>query len=111
MKEEQFPLEESQACPCEEYLSQPCGNWSACLLPARSLSDSVQGWMNPREVKECGHGLRYRAVACVDLRGHLVEPSLCTDTGRVHRGQIKYSTKPRQYKDCVRATCLMVILL
>ncbi|XP_024919574.1 thrombospondin type-1 domain-containing protein 7B [Cynoglossus semilaevis] len=81
LKEEQFPLEESQACPCEEYLSQPCGNWSACLLPAHSLSDSVQGWMNPREVKECGQGLRYRAVACVDLRGHLVEPSLCTDTG------------------------------
>ncbi|XP_061782034.1 thrombospondin type-1 domain-containing protein 7B isoform X1 [Nerophis lumbriciformis] len=76
-----YPLEEKEACPCEEYLSQPFGNWSDCILDEPSTPDSLQGWMSSQEVKECGQGLRYTAVACLDQRGGLVEPTLCTDEG------------------------------
>ncbi|XP_019738101.1 thrombospondin type-1 domain-containing protein 7B isoform X2 [Hippocampus comes] len=76
-----YPLEEKEACPCEEYLSQPFGNWSDCILREPSTPGLLHSWMSQQEVKECGQGLRYRAVACVDQQGRLVEPTLCTDTG------------------------------
>uniref|UniRef100_A0A665UXM7 Thrombospondin type-1 domain-containing protein 7A n=1 Tax=Echeneis naucrates TaxID=173247 RepID=A0A665UXM7_ECHNA len=81
LNEELYPLEETEACPCDEFLSQPSGNWSACILPDPSVSGSLQGWMSHREIKECGKGLRYRAVACIDQQGRLVDPLLCTNTG------------------------------
>lgn len=83
LNEKLYPLEETETCPCDEFLSQPYGNWSACILPDPSAPGSLKGWMSHREVKECGHGVRYRAVACVDQQGHLVDPTLCTDSGRI----------------------------
>lgn len=82
LNEKLYPLEETETCPCDEFLSQPYGNWSACILPDPSAPGSLKGWMSHREVKECGQGLRYRAVACIDQQGHLVNPTLCTDSGR-----------------------------
>ncbi|XP_040005222.1 thrombospondin type-1 domain-containing protein 7B [Xiphias gladius] len=81
LNEELYPLEETKACPCDEIFSQPYGNWSSCIFPDPLVSGSLQGWMSHREVKECGQGLRYRAVACIDQQGHLVDPKLCTDSG------------------------------
>ncbi|XP_068186329.1 thrombospondin type-1 domain-containing protein 7B [Antennarius striatus] len=78
-----YPLEEIAACPCDEFLSQPYGNWSSCILPNPSAPGSLKGWTSHREIKECGHGLRYRAVACIDQQGLLVKPTLCTETGYV----------------------------
>uniref|UniRef100_A0AAQ6I9L7 Thrombospondin type-1 domain-containing protein 7A n=1 Tax=Anabas testudineus TaxID=64144 RepID=A0AAQ6I9L7_ANATE len=78
---ELYPLEETEACPCDEFLSQPYGNWSACILPDRSVPGSMQGWTSHREVKECGQGLRYRAVACVNRQARLVDSMLCTESG------------------------------
>ncbi|KAM8857281.1 thrombospondin type-1 domain-containing protein 7B isoform 1-T2 [Synchiropus picturatus] len=76
-----YPLEEREPCPCDDYLSQPFGNWSACVLPLPSTSWSLQSWTSHQEVKECGQGLRYKAVACTDQQGHLVDATLCTETG------------------------------
>uniref|UniRef100_A0A1A8PEM2 Thrombospondin type-1 domain-containing protein 7A n=3 Tax=Nothobranchius TaxID=28779 RepID=A0A1A8PEM2_9TELE len=81
LNEDVYPLEETETCPCDEFLSQPYGNWSACILPNPSSFESLQGRMSHRELKECGQGLRYRAVACINQQGHLVNPTLCTDTG------------------------------
>ncbi|KAM4608386.1 thrombospondin type-1 domain-containing protein 7B [Polymixia lowei] len=78
-----YPLAEAEPCPCEEFLSQPYGNWSSCILPDPLGPGSLQGWRSQREVKECGQGLRYKAVACIDQQGHLVDPTLCTDSGYV----------------------------
>lgn len=85
LNKELYPLEETETCPCDEFLSQPYGNWSACILPDPSAPGSLKGWTSHREIKECGQGLRYRAVACIDQQGHLVNPTLCTDSGRTHR--------------------------
>lgn len=84
LNEKFYPLEETETCPCDEFLSQPYGNWSACILPDPAAPGSLKGWMSHREVKECGQGLRYRAVACIDQQGHLVNPTLCTDSGRTN---------------------------
>ncbi|KAM7407697.1 hypothetical protein PAMA_003439 [Pampus argenteus] len=81
LNEELYPLEETKPCPCDELLSQPYGNWSACILPDPSAPGSLQSWMSHQEVKECGQGLRYKAVACIDRQGNPVNPTLCTDTG------------------------------
>uniref|UniRef100_A0A672YXA7 Thrombospondin, type I, domain containing 7Ba n=1 Tax=Sphaeramia orbicularis TaxID=375764 RepID=A0A672YXA7_9TELE len=81
LNETLYPLEDTEACPCQEFLSQPFGNWSACVLPGPTSTGSQQGWMGHRQVKECGQGLRYRAVACMDPQGRPVEPTVCTDTG------------------------------
>ncbi|XP_041663347.1 thrombospondin type-1 domain-containing protein 7B [Cheilinus undulatus] len=80
LNEELYPLEDTETCPCQKFLSLPFGNWSACILPDPS-APGQQGWMNDRERKECGPGLRYRAVACIDQKGHLANPTLCTDSG------------------------------
>lgn len=85
LNEKSYPLEETETCPCDEFLSQPYGNWSVCILPDPSAPGSLKGWMSHREVKECGQGLRYRAVACIDQQGHLVDPTLCTDSGKIQR--------------------------
>lgn len=82
LNKELYPLEETETCPCDEFLSQPYGNWSACILPDPSFLGSSQSWMSHREVKECGQGLRYRAVSCINQQGNLVNPALCTDSGR-----------------------------
>lgn len=84
LNKELHPLEETETCPCDEFLSQPCGNWSACILPDPSVLGSSQGWMSHREVKDCGQGLRYRAVACINQQENLVSPSLCTESGRTN---------------------------
>ncbi|XP_039883311.1 thrombospondin type-1 domain-containing protein 7B isoform X1 [Simochromis diagramma] len=83
LNKELYPLEETETCPCDEFLSQPCGNWSACILPDPSVSGSSQGWMSHREVKECGQGLRHRAVACINQQENLVSPALCTESGYI----------------------------
>nr|XP_023677065.1 thrombospondin type-1 domain-containing protein 7B-like isoform X1 [Paramormyrops kingsleyae] len=70
-----YPLVEKEPCPCVEMLSQPYGNWSSCILP------ESHGWRAPRDSRECGQGLRLRAVSCVDHEGRLVDPALCNSTG------------------------------
>ncbi|KAI1899231.1 hypothetical protein AGOR_G00059680 [Albula goreensis] len=82
-KTELYPLVETEACPCTEFLSQPYGNWSDCILADSRPHGSLHGWREHRDVKECGLGLRFRAVACVDQGDRLVDPTLCTSTGYV----------------------------
>ncbi|XP_047227142.1 thrombospondin type-1 domain-containing protein 7B isoform X3 [Girardinichthys multiradiatus] len=83
LNEDLYPLEENKTCPCDQFLSQPFGNWSACILPSPPVFKSLQGWMRHREIKECGQGLRYRAVACINHLGYLVNPALCIDSGYI----------------------------
>lgn len=85
LNKELYPLEETETCPCDEFLSQPYGNWSACILRDPSTPGSLKGWTRRREIKECGQGVRYRAMACVDRQGHLVDPTLCTESGKTLR--------------------------
>ncbi|KAL0985705.1 hypothetical protein UPYG_G00160800 [Umbra pygmaea] len=81
LRKDLHPLLETEACPCDDFLSQPVGNWSSCILPL--TPGSPQGWRQtgPREQKECGRGRRYQAVACVDWQGQLVRPSFCSASG------------------------------
>uniref|UniRef100_A0A673GL56 Thrombospondin type-1 domain-containing protein 7A n=1 Tax=Sinocyclocheilus rhinocerous TaxID=307959 RepID=A0A673GL56_9TELE len=79
-QEESFPLLEKEACPCSEFHTQPQGPWSPCLLsPAKNIAGHpfIQG----RKNSECGHGKRFRALACLDHMGRLVEPALCSSPG------------------------------
>lgn len=105
LSEELHPLEETKPCPCDEFLSQPYGNWSACILPNPSVFESLQGWMVHREVKECGQGVRYRAVACINQRGHLVNPTFCTDTGKTDRNAIHPSVVCKPNRVCKINLC------
>ncbi len=80
-REHLYPLVESEPCPCEEFVSQPYGNWSSCILSETPAQGSLQGWRGRREARDCGHGLCYRAVACLDHEAHLVSPDLCSESG------------------------------
>lgn len=82
-------LEQTEACPCDELLSQPYGNWSACILPDPSAAGAFKGWTSQQEIKECGQGVRYRAVACVEQQGRLLDPTLCTEMGRSHKDRLE----------------------
>ncbi|CAL8370346.1 unnamed protein product [Arctogadus glacialis] len=82
LKETAFPLAETEDCPCDDFLSQPHGNWSACVLPAPAPPPgALRGWGRYHRRKECGPGLRFKALACVDRSGRLVDPTLCTHSG------------------------------
>ena len=82
LKEAAFPLAETEDCPCDDFLSQPHGNWSACVLPVPAAPPgALRGWGRYHRRKECGPGLRFKALACVDRSGRLVDPTLCTHSG------------------------------
>lgn len=96
-QEELFPLMEKEACACSEFHTKPQGPWSPCLLsPAKNIAGhpfiqgvshqgqkTVQDWRAQRKNSECGHGKRYRALACLDHLGKLVDPNLCSSPGNV----------------------------
>nr|XP_032801799.1 thrombospondin type-1 domain-containing protein 7A-like isoform X2 [Petromyzon marinus] len=73
---ELYPQVDTQTCPCREYSARPVGPWSDCLLPegrGRSRGPASP----PRETGDCGQGTRYRALACYDQQGRLVEGGNC----------------------------------
>ncbi|KAK1789123.1 hypothetical protein P4O66_015074, partial [Electrophorus voltai] len=79
-REDQYPLVDTQPCPCVEFLSKPWGSWSPCILPEAPAQGPLLGWRGQKEAPECGGGLRYRAVACLDQRGRLLDPAVCNGT-------------------------------
>ncbi|XP_009998692.1 PREDICTED: thrombospondin type-1 domain-containing protein 7B [Chaetura pelagica] len=79
---EVYPQVETEQCPCEEFTSQPHGNWSDCIL-GRGTSEQQLGMPSHGGAKECGEGVRLRAIACYDKSGRLVEPSHCSSSGYI----------------------------
>lgn len=78
-----YPLSETQYCPCDKYKAQPVGNWSDCVLPEGRV-EGMLGMKVQGDIKECGQGYRYQAVACYDQNGRLVETSRCNSHGESH---------------------------
>ncbi|KAL6079818.1 hypothetical protein STEG23_033909, partial [Scotinomys teguina] len=75
-----YPLVEMEPCPCDAFMSHPYGNWSACILPENQRDPQRGGlWVSGAD-KECGKGVRYRAIACSDKNGRPVDPSFCNST-------------------------------
>lgn len=77
-----YPLSETQYCPCNKYNAWPVGNWSDCILPERDRLDNVLGLKVPGDIKQCGQGYRYQAMACYDQDNRLVETSRCNSHGQ-----------------------------
>ncbi|XP_045874178.1 thrombospondin type-1 domain-containing protein 7B [Meles meles] len=77
-----YPLIETELCPCDEFISQPYGNWSDCILP-EGRRESQRGYRVQGDSKECGKGLRFRAIACSDKNGRPVDPSHCSSSGYI----------------------------
>lgn len=78
---EVYPQVETEPCPCEVFTSQPHGNWSDCII--QGAAPQLQLGMPSQGVaKECGQGVRLRAIACYDSTGRLVEPSHCSSSGK-----------------------------
>ncbi|XP_054555669.1 thrombospondin type-1 domain-containing protein 7B isoform X1 [Talpa occidentalis] len=77
-----YPLVETQPCPCDEFISQPYGNWSDCILP-EGRRELKRGLPVQRDSKECGEGTRFRAIACSDKNGRPVDPSHCSRSGYI----------------------------
>ncbi|XP_028628963.1 thrombospondin type-1 domain-containing protein 7B [Grammomys surdaster] len=78
-----YPLVEMEPCPCDAFMSHPYGNWSACILP-EGKRDPQQGelWVQGDD-KECGEGVRFRAIACSNINGRPVDPSFCNSSGYI----------------------------
>ncbi|NXN47599.1 THS7B protein, partial [Rhinoptilus africanus] len=79
---EVYPQVETELCPCEVFTSQPHGNWSDCIIGGGS-SEPQLGRRSHGDAKECGEGVRLRAIACYDKTGRLVEPSRCSSSGYI----------------------------
>ncbi|XP_046319736.1 thrombospondin type-1 domain-containing protein 7B [Marmota monax] len=75
-----YPLVEAELCPCDVFISQPYGNWSDCILP-EDKREPQRGLRIHGESKECGEGMRFRAIACSDKNGRPVDPSYCSSSG------------------------------
>ncbi|KAI4543884.1 hypothetical protein MG293_006678 [Ovis ammon polii] len=82
-----YPLIETQYCPCDKYNAQPVGNWSDCILP-EGKAEVLLGMKVQGDVKECGQGYRYQAMACYDQNGRLVETSRCNSHGYIEEACI-----------------------
>ncbi|CAG02749.1 unnamed protein product, partial [Tetraodon nigroviridis] len=78
-----YPLSETQYCPCNKYNAWPVGNWSDCILPKRDRLDNVLGLKVPGDIKQCGQGYRYQAMACYDQDNRLVETARCNSHGYI----------------------------
>uniref|UniRef100_A0A8C5TQ57 Thrombospondin type-1 domain-containing protein 7A n=1 Tax=Malurus cyaneus samueli TaxID=2593467 RepID=A0A8C5TQ57_9PASS len=79
---EVYPQVETEPCPCEVFTSQPHGNWSDCIIGG-GPSELQPGMPSQGAAKECGQGVRLRAIACYDRSGALVEPSRCSSSGYI----------------------------
>ncbi|XP_074001245.1 thrombospondin type-1 domain-containing protein 7B [Numenius arquata] len=79
---EVYPQVETEPCPCEVFTSQPHGNWSDCIIGG-GASEPQLGARPHGDAKECGEGVRLRAIACYDKTGRLVEPSRCSSSGYI----------------------------
>ncbi|NWT41467.1 THS7B protein, partial [Chroicocephalus maculipennis] len=79
---EVYPQVETELCPCEVFTSQPHGNWSDCIIGGGTLEPQL-GTRSHGDAKECGEGVRLRAIACYDKTGRLVEPSRCSSSGYI----------------------------
>ncbi|KAF2985055.1 hypothetical protein EK904_012654 [Melospiza melodia maxima] len=77
---ELYPQVETEPCPCEAFTSQPHGNWSDCIIRG-GPAELQLGMAAQAAARECGQGVRLRAIACYDRSGRLVEPSLCSTSG------------------------------
>lgn len=82
-----YPLVETEVCPCDEFISQPYGNWSDCILPEGRRELQRGSWVQG-DSKECGEGTRFRAVACSDKNGRPVDPSYCSSSGKEMDGAV-----------------------
>ncbi|ELK12543.1 Thrombospondin type-1 domain-containing protein 7A [Pteropus alecto] len=82
-----YPLIETQYCPCDKYNAQPVGNWSDCILP-EGKAEVLLGMKVQGDIKECGQGYRYQAMACYDQNGRLVETSRCNSHGYIEEACI-----------------------
>ncbi|XP_015490887.1 thrombospondin type-1 domain-containing protein 7B [Parus major] len=79
---EVYPQVETEPCPCEVFTSQPHGNWSDCIIRG-GPSELQLGMRAQGAARECGQGVRLRAIACYDKTGRLVEPSRCSSSGYI----------------------------
>ncbi|KAH0510075.1 Thrombospondin type-1 domain-containing protein 7B [Microtus ochrogaster] len=78
-----YPLVEMEPCPCDAFMSHPYGNWSACILPESKRDPQRGGLWGQGADKECGEGVRFRAIACSDKNGRPVDPSFCNSSGYI----------------------------
>lgn len=79
-----FPLLETRACSCNVFESKPEGEWSVCILDLNNFSEeSANG--RPLGTALCGAGRRFRARACRDRSGNLVEPRWIDFFGPVNK--------------------------
>ncbi|XP_053070956.1 thrombospondin type-1 domain-containing protein 7B isoform X2 [Acinonyx jubatus] len=78
-----YPLVEMELCPCNVFISQPYGNWSDCIIPEGRRESQRGGFRVQGESKECGKGMRFRAIACSDKNGRPVDPSYCSSSGYI----------------------------
>lgn len=76
-----YPLVETELCTCDVFISQPSGNWSDCILP-EGRREPQQGLRVQGGSKQCGQGMRFRAIACSDKNGRPVDPSHCSNSGK-----------------------------
>uniref|UniRef100_A0A3B3BBP5 Thrombospondin type-1 domain-containing protein 7A n=1 Tax=Oryzias melastigma TaxID=30732 RepID=A0A3B3BBP5_ORYME len=83
-----YPLSETQYCPCDKYNAQPVGRWSDCILPEGARAESPLGMKVQGDIKECGQGYRYQAMACYDQDSRLVETARCNSHGYIEEACI-----------------------
>uniref|UniRef100_A0A8C4Q146 Spondin-like TSP1 domain-containing protein n=1 Tax=Eptatretus burgeri TaxID=7764 RepID=A0A8C4Q146_EPTBU len=75
-----FPLVESRPCPCVHPATRPVGKWSDCVLPPASPATlPLTSWVIPTQ--DCGPGVTYRALSCLDQEGRLLDPTFCGNAG------------------------------
>ncbi|XP_077362253.1 thrombospondin type-1 domain-containing protein 7A-like [Festucalex cinctus] len=83
-----YPLSETQYCPCNKYNAQPVGNWSDCVLSESGRMEGQLGMKVQGDIKECGQGYRYQAMACYDQDNRIVETSRCNSHGYIEEACI-----------------------
>lgn len=88
-----------EPCPCDAFMSHPYGNWSACILPESKRDPQRGGLWGQGANKECGEGVRFRAIACSDKNGRPVDPSFCNSSGKEshEKSQMRTFTQLRRF--------------
>ena len=107
--QQQYSLQQHQACTCTTYRPEPVDRWSHCILnpgqdQGMKLWGQSVGWRGVARLGAgsgyCGVGRRYQAKICRGSDGTFTSTAVCSTSGETHCNAKANSKNLTTLKNC-----------